>query len=392
MTRHALQPCPVGGRFEDCALHRSFAVPRVAVHIYPSTFQHESRMLRAIRATLEAGFADEVHVFATAGWGLPAEECRMGMRVHRLPLPAAWLPRALSVPLWARRVASAAAALKPTLVQAHALSVLRASRSLARHAGARLIYDAHELETERAGCSPLVRTFLRWEESSLMPAVDCTLVVGDSIAQHYRERYRAAKVRVVRNVPDAVSAPCREHRDGPLRFGYVGNLVNGRSLRQIVLAARAARADFSLEFIGDGRLRRELESLASNDPRIRFTGPVSPDQVAEATSRLDVGLCLIEEISLSYRLACPNKLFEYMHAGVAVLGSTLPDIRVIVEGSGIGWCITEAGIKGKFESLTRADVRALAIPLEEAARKYCWRNEREELLKALAGSAREAAA
>ena len=50
----------------------------------------------------------------------------------------------------------------------------------------------------------------------------------------------------------------------------------------------------------------------------------------------DYGLCLIEDVSLSDQLSMPNKLFEYMQAGLPVVASDLPEIASTVRDTGIG--------------------------------------------------------
>ena len=52
----------------------------------------------------------------------------------------------------------------------------------------------------------------------------------------------------------------------------------------------------------------------------------------------DVGLCMIEAVSLSDYLCLPNKLFEYAFAGLPVIASKFPDIAKVVEGYGLGVC------------------------------------------------------
>ncbi|MDZ7765466.1 MAG: glycosyltransferase [Melioribacteraceae bacterium] len=57
------------------------------------------------------------------------------------------------------------------------------------------------------------------------------------------------------------------------------------------------------------------------------------------TAAADVGVCLIENISISYYHALPNKLFEYIMAGIPVISSSLPQMKKIVEQYNVGVCV-----------------------------------------------------
>jgi glycosyltransferase involved in cell wall biosynthesis len=63
---------------------------------------------------------------------------------------------------------------------------------------------------------------------------------------------------------------------------------------------------------------------------------VPHDEVTQIVSSADFGLCLIEDASLSYRYSLPNKLFEYIFAGLPVVASNLPAIKKIVLDFNLG--------------------------------------------------------
>ena len=63
---------------------------------------------------------------------------------------------------------------------------------------------------------------------------------------------------------------------------------------------------------------------------------MSPDELIGAISEASVGLALIQPVCLSYRMSLPNKVFEYVAAGLPVLGSDLPAISAVVNEHRIG--------------------------------------------------------
>ena len=48
-------------------------------------------------------------------------------------------------------------------------------------------------------------------------------------------------------------------------------------------------------------------------------------------------MSLLEDDCENHRLALPNKVFEYIAAGVPVVVSDLPELRRLVEEHGVGW-------------------------------------------------------
>ncbi len=62
-------------------------------------------------------------------------------------------------------------------------------------------------------------------------------------------------------------------------------------------------------------------------------------QLLAHTAEADVGVTLLQDTCENHRLALPNKLFEYIAAGVPVVASALPEIERLVDRYGIGWCV-----------------------------------------------------
>src|SRR5207245_1070413 len=99
--------------------------------------------------------------------------------------------------------------------------------------------------------------------------------------------------------------------------------------------------DVRLRLLGPGapEYRRHLFELARTagvEERLDFAEAVPPGQVVDSLRSADVGLSLIQPVCLSYELTLPNKLFEYLSAGLPVLGTDLPMIGEFVRAHGVG--------------------------------------------------------
>jgi glycosyltransferase involved in cell wall biosynthesis len=71
-----------------------------------------------------------------------------------------------------------------------------------------------------------------------------------------------------------------------------------------------------------------------------MNGPVATDKVISYAKEADIGLCLIEDLCLSYRFSLPNKLFEYLLAGIPVIVNDLPEQRKFINKYKCGWVLS----------------------------------------------------
>ena len=132
----------------------------------------------------------------------------------------------------------------------------------------------------------------------------------------------------------------------------------------------------ALVFLGEGPLQPVLEAHVRRlglEQRVRFLPMVPPDELLRATASADVGACLIEGITLSLRLALPNKLFEYLMAGLPVLASDLPELRRVVAGYDVGLLVDWQD--------QAALVRALRDMVEHPERRARWASHAPRVLE-----------
>ena len=173
--------------------------------------------------------------------------------------------------------------------------------------------------------------------------------MGDGVAGELARRYGIPRPVVVRNLP---SARPPVEGESPLRAAlaldararvalYLGGLQAGRGLEPLIDAAGRLEPDHALVLMGPGhpdyiaRLRDRAAAGGVAD-RVVFAPPVPTDAVVRWASGADLGLALIQNVSLSYFLSLPNKLFEYVAAGLPVVASDFPEMRRVVEDHGLG--------------------------------------------------------
>ena len=100
-----------------------------------------------------------------------------------------------------------------------------------------------------------------------------------------------------------------------------------------------------------------------------------------------VGVSIVQPASLSYRLALPNKLFQYMAAGIPVVASDFPDVRQVVEGSGAGVVVDPVDPRAVAAAIRRLiDDPTLARSMGSAGHRavrerFNWQQSAQELLR-----------
>lgn len=253
-------------------------------------------------------------------------------------------------------------ALAPNVVHAHDLVTLATAVAAKRRLGCRIIYDAHELETERnANHFPWTWRVIRRTERKLVRHCDAVITVSGRIAEHLAELYAIVRPTVIYNSPaigpfdvDAEARPnVREHlgvEKGVSLAVYVGSITVGRGLAVAVSAIARLPQSFHLALIGPRRpaTYEELEELCRSlcvRDRVHFVPPVPPADVVPFIRGADLSLSLVEDVCLSYRYCMPNKLFESVFAGVPVLASDLPEIADFLLRTGTGRVVDLADVE-----------------------------------------------
>jgi glycosyltransferase involved in cell wall biosynthesis len=358
--------------------------------------EHDSRVRREAKALAAAGHRVTVVHLPPERHTEPFE--LDGFRVV-CATPRSWLRRAL--PLRAYRIAflagfvGQARRVRPDVIHAHDAPMLAPALAARRLTGARLVYDSHELATGVPYRERLWSGLVRALESLAIPRAAAVVTVSDGIATRLAELYRLrGPAGVVRNVPDAGidsggTASMRERLgigSAPLVL-HQGALAPRRGCETLV-RAMAELPEAHLVFLGDpwpgydGVVERAAIEAGVRE-RVHFVPSVPVERLLSHTREADVGVSLLSDDCENHRLALPNKVFEYIAAGVPVVVSDLPELRRLVEEHGVGW--TAAGDDATGLARTLADALAAtngrSPDMAQAARELRWETEQRRLLE-----------
>jgi len=269
-----------------------------------------------------------------------------------------WMPRSIRYALvmteMTIRLVFASVCRRPDVVHSHDTMALPAGALIKLITGAKLIYDAHELESDKCGQSKILSKATLIFERLCWRSVDYLISVSPSIINWYKTNVGHKPSSLILNSPFIESnidgllvrdkfkvGYFNQLYDIPqdcLVFIYIGLLAPGRGIETTLNAFRSNMIKSHLIFVGYGKLHDEIRAIAAKHKNIHLHDPVPHEEVVSFVSHADVGLCLIENNSLSDYYCLPNKLFEYCFAGLPVLASRFPDIESVVKEYSLGYC------------------------------------------------------
>ena len=238
--------------------------------------------------------------------------------------------------------------LKPIVVHCHDTTVLPVGGIIKFITGAKFIYDAHELESNRNGLTKFLGKLTLFAEKILWKSIDALIVVSPSIDKWYKKHIGQKYSKVILNSP-IVEKNISSKNQSLLRdkfsinndskiFLYIGILADGRGIVLIIEAFKNSDIKSSIVFLGYGELSNNLKKIANNYQNIYVHDVVPHEQVISVAKSADFGLCLIQNVSLSDYYCMPNKLFEYCFAGLPVLASKFPDLESTINQYKLGTC------------------------------------------------------
>jgi glycosyltransferase involved in cell wall biosynthesis len=258
-----------------------------------------------------------------------------------------------------------------------------------------LIYDSHEIATDRNHHNQAQKLRAEKKESHLITKADVVIMVSNGCAKFTADKYGIPLPNVIMNTPnyDPAKIQIRDLREqlnipeNNMVLVHQGSLQKNRGVEQTIDAVSDI-PNITYVIIGYGQHRPFLENYveqAGLSEKVKFFGPVPADQLIEWAASADIGICTILGKTKSYLYSMPNKLFEYTMAGLPVITSNYPDMGTFVTENRMGiTCDPEspASIADAIHVLT-ADPKLreeLADGAKVARDAFNWQHEQKKLL------------
>jgi len=372
----------------------------INLHIVRNAVSFDSRVLKETGTLLDLDAFDAVEIAGFHEEGYAEQEDLGGRAVWRARLRTRGLAKHLASQAikyfeWRHLLLTRYRHARIAVIHCHDLEPLPIAVRLKQLTGARLVYDAHELETEREGAHGVRQWLNRMTERRMMRHVDRLITVSPSILTWYQQHFPGVQAHLVRNVPHkpshAVSIhPLRQELDIPhdsLLLLFLGRFTAGRGIETVLEAVQHENVHHHVLFMGGGPLEGRIRHAAQACSRIHLLPPVPTAQVLSYAAGADVGLCLYEDTCLNHRYCLPNKLFESLLAARPVLASELPDQAEIVRRYRAGWTVAPAvtALTDWLTTISRAEQQEVAQGLAERIADLTWESEADALKNVYAG-------
>jgi len=282
------------------------------------------------------------------------------------------------------RIAKACRSLDADVYTSNNLDVLLAGViASSGEKGKYLVYDAHELWTDMSVRMPL-RAFFYNLEKALIRKADVVTTVNEFIALELAQRYRIQTPEVVHNCVERSEIPPSAKYSTKVIALYHGVFSSDRGLENLITSSEYLEKDVLLLMRGSGEIATKLKSLASGRENCQFADPVPPNEVVLRAAEADVGIVPYLPTNLNNYLSSPNKLFEYIQAGIPVVASNLPFLSKIICEEDIGLTFNPydpKDIASAINTVSREhELTRLKQNVRRAAEKWCWEIEEKKLL------------
>lgn len=364
------------------------------VNLVLNNFVNDSRVLKTSRSL--ARLDHDVTVVALHEVELPVYEEVGAVKVHRIPLVTrSWSKHRLVqvIKLTEFILRFTLKYRKVDVLHCNDLNALLIGcLCKATRPSVRIVYDSHEYAINDVPNQPASSIkFKYWLENFLIRYADRVITVSDSIANEYARLYNIPKPYLLLNCPIYNEQRKRDLfrenlgiRSDQTIFLYQGGLGKGRGIEMLLEAFSGLKSDQNvLVCMGYGSLEPLIQKKAQDSSTIFFHPAVTPDVLLNYTSSADYGVSFIEDSCLSYRYCLPNKMFEYLMAGLPILTSNLYEMQRLVNYEGVGIVAEDNTVEGfrraVIDSLAQ-DYTAIQRNVFESRKKYCW-EEQEKVLK-----------
>lgn len=281
---------------------------------------------------------------------------------------------------------------RPDIVLAHDYFTSDIAIEIGEKFGVPAVVDCHEYALGQYAHDPhwvkWHQTVVRELQDYLFPKLDGLTVVCDGIAELIAGDHALQRPpRVVRSLPFFSPQPFRPTGD-IVTVLYHGEIFPARALHIAVRSMRLWRPEFRLVLRGysDPAYVVHLRQIASEvgvADRLEIQPPVSFDRIVPAANDADVGYFVHLDASLQRRFALPNKFFEYVMAGLALVVSDLPEMARLVRQYECGTLVPECNeesIARVINSLDRARIDEMKRRSLAAAKELNWDAEREKMM------------
>ena len=271
-----------------------------------------------------------------------------------------------------------------TIFYSNDLDTLPANYLASKFKGIPLVYDSHEYFTEVPELinRPYVKAFWEKIEKLIVPKLRYCITVAENIATIYYSKFKV-QFALVRNFPIYKKQNIPEKED---YIVYQGALNIGRGIEELINAMPTVNSKLWIAGGGDIELelKKQVQDLKLSD-KVIFLGRLTPKELKCYTLRAKVGVSLEKDMGLNYRFALPNKIFDYLHCGTAVLYSDLIEVKNLLKDTPVGEKLVSykpQNISNQLNGMLNSSLqKEWILNASILSEKLNWQNEEKKLLE-----------
>ncbi|MFC1770983.1 glycosyltransferase family 4 protein [Candidatus Margulisiibacteriota bacterium] len=287
---------------------------------------------------------------------------------------------------------------KYKIIHVHDITALPIAFIIAKLKRIPFIYDSHELwaKAEHNTNSKLAIHGAITIEKIIAHKASQIITVSDSIRDHLKISFNNPNVTTIRNIPSYTQKGkyniFREKhnipQDTPI-FIYQGLFSKSRGVHIILdaLLKTDRNMRFKFIFLGFGDFAEEMKKIIKEnhlESTAMVLDPVPQEILLQYTKSADIGVHAIANTCLSHDYCLPNKILEFMQAGLAIVCTNLTELSKFINTNHIGLTFENNNpqdLAAKIEQLATDKELLLKYKSEaqKLSKKITWENEAEKL-------------
>jgi glycosyltransferase involved in cell wall biosynthesis len=212
----------------------------------------------------------------------------------------------------------------------------------------KIIYDSQEFFPDSNSVFSFAEKFIYTRiDRKYCHKADLIVTVTPQLGTHIKRVYGLNRVFIVPNAYPRLSSPDQVNpvlKDVRKKFVFQGNFSLNRGLEILISAweSQGLSKVAELYLVGPNNRHKEklidlAKSLGIINKGVYFPDAVAPENLVDNLSFYDVGIIPYPPIDNNFKYCCPNKLGQYMAAGIAVMSNELPFVNSMIEIAGCGY-------------------------------------------------------
>ncbi len=272
------------------------------------------------------------------------------------------------------------------VVHFHDPELLFLGKKLAKK-GIKVIYDSHENVPKQIMSKPYIPVWARKVISVYLNRLELSAAKRFyaifSVTDEIKERFISVNKNslLLRNFPVLKSFPEPDFGKKQNTFMYAGGVTKIRGAMEMAHASKKTGIEIQVY----GSTDSDIKAYSRDCPLFNLQGSLKQEDLIKKYETASVGFILFYKVP-NHMVCSPNKLFEYMASGMAVIASDIPMWKEIIEKYHCGICVDPYDVDAIAKAMCY--MRDNPTEVEKMGRNgrkavienFSWENESADLL------------